>query len=71
MKGKKIKIVNEFHNTEVNVIAFEHEGELFISKNSRRRANKILCGMSDCSCQNFQNWIIDHYPDRDGDYRIY
>ena len=45
----KIKIVNEFHGTEVTVIAREHDGKFWLSRSQVKRAKSKLCSR-DCTC---------------------
>ena len=45
---KKIVLTNDFHHTEVNLSA--RGGEL--SPGQIKKAKRVLCGMSDCTCSN-------------------
>ena len=47
----KVTLVNEFHNTEVNVIIDINEKGLFkLSDSQNSKIHKELCGLSDCTC---------------------
>jgi hypothetical protein len=43
-------LTNEFHNTEITIRA--NEGEQ-VSKATRRKVQKALCGISDCQCSGY------------------
>lgn len=62
-----ITLRNDFHNTEAKVKV--NNG--IISGSSLKRAEKKLCGMSDCACGNIrgeQDMIIDICYNYDGRY---
>lgn len=47
----KITLRNDFHNTEAVVIPHNlHGREGFLSARQVKRADRKLCGMSDCTC---------------------
>ena len=56
---KKIKLINNFHNTEANIIVRD-DGT--ISKSAGNRALKKLCGMEDCCCGGVRGGEYSLFP---------
>jgi len=51
----KVTLTNSFHNTEVNLNlkpapAKWGAGFYLVTKSQKQRANRILCGVTDCKC---------------------
>tara|TARA_R100001594_G_scaffold138097_1_gene181554 strand:- start:829 stop:1077 length:249 start_codon:yes stop_codon:yes gene_type:complete len=58
MKNKKLKLTNNFHNQEVNIIPKRinrNEGRVFVSERQFKRITKKLCGLSGCQCKTISN----------------
>ena len=47
-KRRQVKLTNDFHNTEANVLVEVESNE--IGYQQVNRARRLLCGMDDCSC---------------------
>ena len=51
MTTKTITLSNEFHNTEINLIAkIDARGNVWLSKGQVSRARRTLCGIGGCTC---------------------
>lgn len=51
VRTKKIKLCNEFHNTEITLIAtVDARGNLWLNKRQMTKARRALCGIKGCSC---------------------
>ena len=65
MKHKLLKLSNDFHRTRATIHAHatERAGEYLITRRQTQRAQRALCGMSDCKCGGY-------FGERAGDYLI-
>lgn len=47
----KITLTNDFHNTEINLVAKQNsKGVLYFSKSQCQKAQRTLCGIKGCGC---------------------
>lgn len=67
MKTMKIKLTNDFHNSEVT-LTIRQDGT--VSYNQIKKARKSLCGCNDCLCsgdsgqRGQQEWVILSLDDK-------
>lgn len=51
MTTKKITLCNEFHNTEINLVAkIDACGNMLLSNGQVSKARRTLCGIDGCKC---------------------
>lgn len=62
----KITLINDYHNTTTNVIYKKTPNHRpYLTANQVNRAEKALCGMSDCKCGGVRGgkWALDYNGD--------
>ena len=59
---KRIALRNDFHNTRVVIYATaldSYEYAFLVSSATLERAERKLCGMSDCMCRKITNYTVE------------
>jgi len=60
MKPEKMKLRNEFHNTEAIVLTrhWESPNKYVVKRDAYDRALRRMCGIKDCRCHNISASLV-------------